>query len=117
MYTTFAFAKPNKDSKFEKINIKRNVAGDGDVTFALKYCGVCHTDVHYAEGHDGLNTKYPCVPGHELAGVVTNIGPGVTKVKVGDRVGVGCMVDSCGNCPMCKQGDERFCKSGKKKYH
>ena len=114
MYSTVAWAKTAADSEFSKIEIQRNVAGEHDVTFEVKYCGICHTDVHIAN-NDMMSTKYPCVPGHELAGVVTNIGPGVTKVKVGDRVGVGCIVDSCGNCPMCKQGDERFCKSGKKK--
>ena len=111
MYTTFAFAKKSADSKFEKIDIQRNVAGDDDVTFKLKYCGICHTDTFISENGMGM-TSYPCVPGHELAGVVTSVGKKVTKVKPGDCVGVGCMVDSCGQCVMCQQGEEQFCLEG-----
>ena len=111
MYTTFAFAKKSADSKFEKIDIQRNVAGDDDVTFKLKYCGICHTDTFISE--NGMRmTSYPCVPGHELAGVVTSVGKNVTKVKPGDKVGVGYLVDSCGQCVMCKGGDEQFCQQG-----
>ena len=73
MYSTVAWAKTAADSKFSKIDISRNVAGEHDVTFELKYCGICHTDVHIA-GNDMGNTHYPCVPGHELAGVVTKVG-------------------------------------------
>jgi len=111
MYSTYAFAKTSPEAKFQKINIRRNVAGDDDVTFKLKYCGICHSDVHIAENGLGM-TKYPCVPGHELAGVVTSVGKNVTKVKPGDKVGVGCLVDSCGGCLMCKGGDEQFCQKG-----
>ena len=86
MYTTVAWAKTSPDSNFSKIEISRNVAGDHDVTFDLKYCGICHTDVHIANNEMGrVPTNYPCVPGHELAGIVTNVGSKVTKVKVGDR--------------------------------
>ena len=116
MYSTYAFAKTSPDSKFEKINIQRNVGGDDDVTFQLKYCGICHSDVHIAENLLGAvrPTSYPCVPGHELAGVVTSVGKNVTKVKPGDNVGVGCMVDSCGHCEMCREGEEQFCEKGNK---
>ena len=111
MYSTYAFARTSPDSKFEKINIRRNVAGDNDVTFKLKYCGICHSDVHIADNGLGM-TKYPCVPGHELAGVVTSVGKNVTKVKPGDKVGVGYLVNSCGQCAMCKRGEEQFCQQG-----
>ena len=111
MYSTYAFARTSPDSKFQKIKIHRNVAGDNDVTFKLKYCGICHTDVNAADNSFGM-TKYPCVPGHELAGVVTSVGKNVTKVKRGDKVGVGYLVDSCGQCAMCKGGDEQFCRQG-----
>ena len=84
MYSTVAWAKTSGDSYFSKINISRNVAGQNDVTFDLKYCGICHTDVNVA-CNDGGSTHYPCVPGHELAGVVTKVGRNVTKFKVGDR--------------------------------
>ena len=85
MYSTMAWAKSAADSEFGKIEIKRNATGDNDVTFDLKYCGICHTDVHIANNDMG-NTKYPCVPGHELAGVVTRVGKNVTKYKVRMRL-------------------------------
>ena len=103
MYSTFAFGKSSKESGFEKIEIERNVCKDDDVVIQLKYCGVCHSDVHVADNDTG-RTKYPCVPGHELAGVVTKVGKAVTRVKVGDLAGVGCMVDSCGDCRECDKG-------------
>jgi len=113
MYTTFAWAKTSAESKFSKIEISRNVAGDKDVTFDLKYCGICHTDVHIANNEMGrVPTKYPCVPGHELAGIVTKVGANVTKVKVGDSVGVGCISDSCMNCEGCAAGEEHLCATG-----
>ena len=112
MYSTFAFARSSPNSKFEKIDIQRNICGDNDVTFTLKYCGICHSDVLIADNGLG-DTQYPCVPGHELAGVVTSVGKNVTKVKPGDNVGVGCMVDSCRQCEMCKEGDEQLCIQSK----
>ena len=81
------------------------------MTFKLKYCGVCHTDVHFAE-NVLKNTIYPCVPGHELAGVVTQVGSEVRKVVVGDQVGVGPLVDSCGSCRWCQTGEEYHCQRG-----
>ena len=85
MYSTLAWAKSEAKSEFGRIEIKRNIAGDNDVTFDLKYCGICHTDVHIANNDMG-NTHYPCVPGHELAGVVTKVGKNVTKYKVRRRM-------------------------------
>ena len=82
MYSTVAWAKASPEAEFSKITIKRNVAGDDDVTFDVKYCGICHTDVHYAQNDMGM-TNYPCVPGHELAGLVTTVGRNVSKYKVG----------------------------------
>src|ERR1700710_313879 len=76
-----------------------------------KFCGVCHSDLHTARG-EWSGTKFPCVPGHEIVGKVVAVGPGVTKFKVGDRVGVGCMVDSCGECESCKAGLEQYCYPG-----
>jgi len=111
MYSTIAWAKSSPDSEFNKIEIKRNLAGEEDVTFDLKYCGICHTDVHICNNDMG-STKYPCVPGHELAGVVTEVGGKVTKFKVGDRVGVGCISDSCMACPGCEGGEEHMCAKG-----
>ena len=78
-----------------------------DVVFEVKYCGVCHSDLHQAAGHlTGImgRVEYPMVPGHELAGVVTAVGSAVTRFRVGDHVGVGCLVDSCQTCKMCRAG-------------
>jgi len=111
MYSTVAWAKSAPDTSFEKIEIQRNVAGDDDVTFDVKFCGICHTDVHIS-GNDMGMTNYPCVPGHELAGVVSVVGKNVTKVQVGDRVGVGCIVDCCMKCPGCDAGEEHMCDTG-----
>lgn len=82
-----------------------------DVLIEIKYAGICHSDIHTAHGEWGP-VNYPLVPGHEIAGIVTDIGTEVTKYKVGDRVGVGCMVDSCGKCENCKKGEEQYCLKG-----
>ena len=111
MYTTTGWGRASKGAAFQRLTLQRSEGGQTDVTFRLKYCGVCHSDVHIADNDLGT-TKYPCVPGHELAGVVTRVGREVSKVKVGDHVGVGCMVDSCGACRRCEEGDEMFCESG-----
>ena len=114
MYKTYAWAKASPEAKFSPLEIERNVAGDCDVTFEMKYCGICHSDVHVANNDFGKArpTNYPCVPGHELAGVVTSVGSKVTKVKVGDKVGVGCISDCCMNCASCKTGEEQLCVNG-----
>jgi len=90
----------------------RRAVGDNDVLIDMKYCGVCHSDLHTAAGHmDKIQkTKYACCPGHELAGIVSAVGAKVTKFKVGEQVGVGCLVDSCQNCTACKNGEEQKCK-------
>ena len=77
----------------------------------MKFCGVCHSDVHIGQG-DLPNPMYPLVPGHELCGTVTEVGPDVTRVKVGDNVGVGCIIDACLDCGMCDEGDEMLCENG-----
>lgn len=77
----------------------------------MLYCGICHTDIHFGENDMG-GTTYPLVPGHELLGKVVEVGSKVTKVKVGDHVGVGCFIDSCLDCPRCKEGDEQYCDKG-----
>ena len=81
------------------------------VKFKMLYAGICHTDLHAVQGHLGPGT-YPFVPGHELLGEVTEIGEGVTKFKVGDNVGVGCLVDSCLNCEQCSTDNENYCDNG-----
>ena len=82
-----------------------------DVSIEILYCGVCHTDIHFVENDWGM-TQYPVVPGHEIIGRVTGVGPDVSGYKQGDLVGVGCLVDSCRECPCCEQGLEQYCSQG-----
>ncbi len=95
--------------KLKPLNFSRRKLGAFDVAIDIKYCGVCHSDVHSGLGHWGENLPLPLIPGHEIAGIVTGIGSSVTKFKVGDKVGVGCMVDSCGHCYECLSGNEQYC--------
>ncbi len=99
------------DGPVEKTTITRRDVGPKDVLIEIKYAGICHSDIHTAWQEWG-NIEFPLTPGHEIAGVVAQVGPAVTKYKVGDRVGVGCMVDSCGECEYCQQGLEQFCVNG-----
>ncbi|XP_021800284.1 probable mannitol dehydrogenase isoform X1 [Prunus avium] len=86
----------------------RRATGEKDVTFKVLYCGICHTDLHTSK-NDWGSSKYPLVPGHEIVGVVTEVGSKVQKFKVGDKVGVGCMVGSCGSCDNCSHNLENYC--------
>ena len=79
-----------------------------DVVLDIQFCGICHSDIHQARGEWG-NSNFPMVPGHEIVGVVSAVGSDVTKFEVGDLAAVGCMVDSCGECPSCKAGEEQYC--------
>jgi uncharacterized zinc-type alcohol dehydrogenase-like protein len=83
--------------------------GAEDVGIDILYCGVCHSDIHQV-GNDWANTIYPCIPGHEIVGRITDIGPAVTKFKTDEIVAVGCLVDSCGICTNCKEDLEQFCE-------
>lgn len=89
-------------------SFERRPLGDDDVLIDIKYSGICHSDIHQLKGDWGPQ-QYPQVPGHEIAGVVAAVGRNVTRFKVGDQVGVGCMVDSCGVCESCKRGEEQHC--------
>ena len=80
-----------------------------DVVIEILYCGVCHSDLHTAR-NDWGNTNYPVVPGHEIIGRVVSVGSKVTRFKIGDHAGVGCMVDSCQHCAACGQGLEQYCE-------
>ena len=110
-YKEVAWAIPKFGEKFAPIWINRPKVGDMDVKFEMKYCGICHSDCHLGLNHLG-GSMYPMVPGHELCGTVTEVGAKVTKVKVGDNVGVGCIIDSCLECNTCKGGDEQYCEGG-----
>eukprot|EP00490_Sorites_sp_Unknown_P018131 CAMPEP_0114692876 /NCGR_PEP_ID=MMETSP0191-20121206/68413_1 /TAXON_ID=126664 /ORGANISM="Sorites sp." /LENGTH=189 /DNA_ID=CAMNT_0001985791 /DNA_START=50 /DNA_END=616 /DNA_ORIENTATION=+ len=91
--------------------VDRRAVGKKDVKINIKFAGICHSDIHQAREEWGKGI-FPMVPGHEIAGEVVAVGDGVTKYKIGDKVGVGCMVDSCRGCPSCKAGDENYCHSG-----
>jgi len=93
------------------MDIERRETGPKDVLFDISYCGVCHSDIHTARSEWGPS-RYPLVVGHEITGIVREVGSQVTAFKPGDRVGVGCMVDSCGSCEYCAQGLEQFCDKG-----
>jgi uncharacterized zinc-type alcohol dehydrogenase-like protein len=101
----------DKNCDFKPTKLQRRAMGDNDVVIDMKYCGICHTDLHWAANHmKGVQaTKYPCVPGHELCGVAVAVGKNVTKITVGQNVGIGCMVDSCMKCKACKSGEEQKC--------
>ncbi len=103
-----SFAAPAADKPLKYYEFVRREPTDTDVELEVIYCGVCHSDLHTARGDWGEIT-YPCVPGHEIVGVVTRVGQAVTDFKPGDHVGVGCMVNSCGKCEACKRGFENSC--------
>ena len=96
---------------FKPIVIDRRDLKPKDILIEIKYCWICHSDIHTAKG-EWWRTKYPIVPGHEIAGIVIEVGLEVKKYKVGDRVGVGCLVDSCQNCLSCEKNLEQFCLNG-----
>lgn len=103
-----SFAAPAANRPLEYYEFDRRTPTAYDVELSIEYCGVCHSDIHTARGEWG-ETDYPCVPGHEIVGTVTRVGDEVTQFKPGDRVGVGCMVNSCGKCEACAQGYENSC--------
>lgn len=106
--TVSAYAADSATSPLKKTTIERRDVGPHDVAFDIKFAGICHSDIHTAKGEWGT-PHYPIVVGHEIAGVVTEVGAEVTKYKVGDRVGVGCMVNSCQECDNCAAGLEQYC--------
>ena len=110
-YSTKAFSTTSATTPLSAAVIERRSPLAGDVQIQILYCGVCHSDLHYAR-NEWHFTQYPAVPGHEIIGKVTAIGTGVTKFKVGDTVGVGCLVDSCRTCPNCRTGLEQYCDAG-----
>ena len=111
MLTVNAYAAPSADAPLEPTTITRREVGPHDVLIEIAYAGICHSDIHTVNGDWGPQ-PYPLVPGHEIVGTVAEIGPEVTGHAVGDRVGVGCMVNSCGQCTTCRNGDEQYCAEG-----
>lgn len=102
------YALFSKDGKFTPYEFTRQPVGDNDVLIEILYAGICHSDLHHA-WEDWRKETYPMVPGHEIAGRVTQVGKQVTRFTVGDFAGVGCLVNSCGNCEHCLKGDEQYC--------
>jgi uncharacterized zinc-type alcohol dehydrogenase-like protein len=109
--TVAAYAAPAAKAPLERTTIERREVREHDVLIDIKFAGICHSDIHQAREGWG-EAIFPMVPGHEIAGVVEAVGSGVTKFKVGDHVGVGCMVDSCGECENCVAGAEQHCVRG-----
>jgi alcohol dehydrogenase (NADP+) len=111
MYNAKAYAASSAASPLAATTIPRRDPKKKDVKIDILFCGVCHSDLHYArnEWSDVMPTIYPCVPGHEIIGKVVEVGPAITKYRVGDVVGVGCMVDSDRTCPNCQEGLEQYC--------
>jgi uncharacterized zinc-type alcohol dehydrogenase-like protein len=106
-----AYAAPSEAAPLEKTVIERRDLGPLDVLIDIAFAGICHSDIHTVRGDWGPQS-YPLAPGHEIAGTVAAVGSDVTKHAVGDRVGVGCLVNSCGECRNCLRGDEQFCSNG-----
>jgi uncharacterized zinc-type alcohol dehydrogenase-like protein len=113
MYKAKAYSVSSATSQFDSTSIPRRDPTDRDVQIEILYCGICHSDLHQArnEWKEVMPTVYPCVPGHEIVGRVTKVGPAVTKFKPGDLAAVGCLIDSDGTCAECKAGFEQFCSN------
>ncbi|MDO5510140.1 MAG: NAD(P)-dependent alcohol dehydrogenase [Weeksellaceae bacterium] len=109
--TVKAYGTQAADLPLKEISIHRRNIQPNDVEIDILFCGVCHSDLHTAR-NDWGGSKYPVVPGHEIVGIATQIGTEVTKIKVGDKVAVGCIVDSCRHCPSCQKHLEQYCHNG-----
>jgi alcohol dehydrogenase (NADP+) len=109
--TARAYGASAADAQLGPLQIKRRTLGAKDVRIDIRFCGICHSDIHFARGEWGT-IPYPTIPGHEIAGVIAEVGSEVTRFAAGDRVGVGCMVNSCRECENCQQGEEQYCLAG-----
>ena len=108
---TRAYGATAADRPLDPLVIQRRAPGPTDVQVDIAYCGVCHSDLHTVRS-EWSGTRFPCVPGHEIVGKVTGVGGSVNDFKVGDVVGIGCMVDSCQRCASCAEGLEQYCENG-----
>jgi uncharacterized zinc-type alcohol dehydrogenase-like protein len=119
MYNAKAYSAASATSRLASTSIVRRDPTETDVQIEILFCGICHSDLHQArnEWSGFMPTVYPCVPGHEIVGRVAKVGSAVSKFKLGDLVGVGCMVDSDGTCPACKAGLEQFCQNATYTYN
>ncbi|MFE6822233.1 NAD(P)-dependent alcohol dehydrogenase [Streptomyces sp. NPDC057690] len=111
MLTVNAYGATSTTEPLVPMTVERRDVGPHDVLIEIEYCGICHSDIHFARGEFG-DIPNPLVPGHEIVGRVLEVGSAVTKHTVGDRVGVGCMADSCRECVNCLKGEEQYCLKG-----
>ncbi|GBQ14903.1 NAD(P)-dependent alcohol dehydrogenase [Swaminathania salitolerans] len=111
MLSCTGYAARSASDPLAPFSFERRDTGPDDVRIEILYCGVCHSDIHQARNEWG-NTLYPCVPGHEIVGRVSEVGTNVSRFRQGDVVGVGCMVDSCRECKSCRDGYEQYCEQG-----
>lgn len=111
MISVRGYAAASAKAPLAPFQFERRDPGEDDVAIDIQFCGICHSDIHQVRDEWG-GSKFPMVPGHEIAGVVSKVGAKVTKFKVGDHVGVGCFVDSCRHCKPCETGLEQFCTQG-----
>jgi len=109
MIKAIGYAAKHSYSRLKPFAFERDDAGPEEIEIDVLYCGVCHSDIHQVK-NEWSNTVYPCLPGHEVVGRVAKIGAGVSRHKVGDMVGVGCMIESCRHCEPCRTGDENYCE-------
>lgn len=109
MIDALGYSAVSRHGDLKRTAFQCDEPGAHDVQIAVEFCGVCHSDIHQVR-NEWANTVYPCMPGHELVGRVTRVGSAVTKHTVGDRVGVGCKIDSCRECAACRAGDENYCE-------
>ena len=109
-YSAKAYSAASATSQLAPTVISRREPGNHDVQIEILFCGICHSDLHQVRNEwSVMPTVYPCIPGHEIVGRVTKVGSAVAKFKPGDLAAVGCLVDSDGSCPDCKNGLEQFC--------
>ncbi|WP_031077437.1 NAD(P)-dependent alcohol dehydrogenase [Streptomyces sp. NRRL WC-3742] len=106
--TVTAYAAERPNAPLARTTVRRRAVGERDIVIDVRFTGICHTDLHQVAEDWGTGT-FPMVPGHEIAGVVSEVGPGVTRWQVADRVGVGCFVDSCRTCDNCRAGLQQYC--------
>ncbi|KAI7733865.1 hypothetical protein M8C21_003389 [Ambrosia artemisiifolia] len=107
-FKAYGYAAQDASGVLAPFNFSRRATGEKDVRFKVLYCGICHSDLHFIKNEWGFTT-YPVIPGHEIVGVVTEVGSKVDKFKVGDKVGVGCIVQTCRSCQSCVNDLENYC--------
>lgn len=111
MIEVHGYAAQKAKAPLAPYSFQRRELSDYDVVIDIKFCGICHTDIHQV-GDEWGGSKFPMVPGHEITGIVSGVGPKVTRYKIGDKVGVGCFVDSCRKCEPCRKNLEQYCIEG-----